>query len=405
MLSRRAYLLHRGLARTLSSEPVLLSESGGSNGVLTLTLNRPRQRNALSSPLMEDLTRALTGASESPKVRAIVLRAAGPVFSSGHDLKELHAAATENDAVELRRIFDRCEALMHAVRNAPVPVIAAVGGAAHAAGCQLVAHCDLVVADAERASFATPGVKIGLFCHTPAVAVVRALGGGTSGARRAAMMLCASSTMPYELCMSHSLLLPQNRSGSFPLSRATPTHPAPPFPLTDVAACRFTPHTWARLFKLIPFVARVLVQDAPPTPPCSEYAAPVSQLLGLYGCQVYGPACRPRGGFAVRPRARGHSCGFDLAHLWLKTTPVRTLPHTAYRRFPALGSRKSGHTHATVPGTRQPQIRTHARHGSRHSAAADQDTRTPRGRWRRGACFGSGGCDCLGVPPPSKITH
>ena len=142
---------------------------------------------------MRQLQHALHQAADSKATRAVVLRGEGPAFSSGHDLKEIRAAAALTDPAErdaaLAAVFDQCEQLMKALRHVPVPVIAAVHGPAQAAGCQLVAACDLVVADRVHASFATPGVKIGLFCHTPAVSVVHALGGGVGGARRAAKLL------------------------------------------------------------------------------------------------------------------------------------------------------------------------------------------------------------------------
>src|ERR1700694_994083 len=135
-----------------------------------VTLNAPQQRNALSTPLMRELTAALERESARPEVRAIVLRASGPAFSAGHDLKEL----LDRSLDEEREIFDVCTRMMQTVQGIPQPVIAAVQGIATAAGCQLVATCDLAVAS-EVARFATPGVKIGLFCSTPMVAVSRNL--------------------------------------------------------------------------------------------------------------------------------------------------------------------------------------------------------------------------------------
>jgi enoyl-CoA hydratase/carnithine racemase len=136
-----------------------------------LTMNRPAQRNALSTGLMRALRDALRAQSARPECRTIVLRGAGPVFSAGHDLRELLGRTIE----EQRAIFSLCSELMLAVQGAAQPVIASVHGLATAAGCQLVASCDLVVAS-EGARFATPGVKIGLFCSTPAVALVRSIG-------------------------------------------------------------------------------------------------------------------------------------------------------------------------------------------------------------------------------------
>jgi enoyl-CoA hydratase/carnithine racemase len=139
--------------------------------VAVVTLNRPERRNALSLGLMSELTACLDEIGRNREVRAVILRAAGKVFCSGHDLGEM----TGRDLHEYRRIFDVCTELMTKIQAIPQPVIAEVQGIATAAGCQLVATCDLVVA-AEEAAFATPGVKIGLFCTTPMVALTRAIG-------------------------------------------------------------------------------------------------------------------------------------------------------------------------------------------------------------------------------------
>lgn len=136
-----------------------------------ITLNRPERRNALSLQLMRELTGCLDEIGRDSAVRAVVLRAAGKVFCSGHDLSEM----TGHDLNEYRSIFDVCTELMCKMQAIPQPVIASVQGVATAAGCQLVASCDLVIA-AEEAAFATPGVKIGLFCTTPMVALSRAIG-------------------------------------------------------------------------------------------------------------------------------------------------------------------------------------------------------------------------------------
>ena len=136
-----------------------------------VTLNRPNRRNALSLELMLELIDCLTHIGGDSSLRAIILAAAGKVFSSGHDLGQM----VGRDINEYRRIFDVCTELMTKVQSIPQPVIAQVQGIATAAGCQLVATCDLAVASAQ-ASFATPGVKIGLFCTTPMVALSRAVG-------------------------------------------------------------------------------------------------------------------------------------------------------------------------------------------------------------------------------------
>src|SRR5580704_16530179 len=139
--------------------------------VAVITLNRAERRNALSLGLMRDLTEALDTLGSDGEVRAIILAAAGKVFCSGHDLSEMAG----RDINEYRRIFDVCSQLMLTIQAIPQPVIAEVQGVATAAGCQLVAACDLAIA-AEDAWFATPGVKIGLFCTTPMVALTRAIG-------------------------------------------------------------------------------------------------------------------------------------------------------------------------------------------------------------------------------------
>ena len=136
-----------------------------------VTLNRPERRNALSLALMQELIACLDEIGRTRDSRAIVLAAAGKAFCSGHDLAEM----TGRDINEYRRIFDVCSELMAKIQTIPQPVIAEVQGIATAAGCQLVATCDLAVA-AEEAVFATPGVKIGLFCTTPMVALTRAIG-------------------------------------------------------------------------------------------------------------------------------------------------------------------------------------------------------------------------------------
>jgi enoyl-CoA hydratase/carnithine racemase len=145
------------------------SEREGSLAVVTL--NRPERRNAMSLELMRELIECLDEIAEAVDVRAVILAAAGSVFSSGHDLNELVGGSI----ADYRRIFDVCTQLMLKIQAIPQPVIAQVQGIATAAGCQLVATCDLAVASAE-ATFATPGVKNGLFCSTPMVALTRAVG-------------------------------------------------------------------------------------------------------------------------------------------------------------------------------------------------------------------------------------
>jgi enoyl-CoA hydratase/carnithine racemase len=142
------------------------------DGVATLTLNRPSARNALSVDMMGALQAALEAIAADMNVRVVILAGAGPAFCAGHDLKELRANP-EREAYEA--VFGQCAKLMTSIVTLPKPVIARVHGVATAAGCQLVASCDLAVA-AEDARFATPGVNIGLFCSTPMVALSRAIG-------------------------------------------------------------------------------------------------------------------------------------------------------------------------------------------------------------------------------------
>src|SRR5258707_476556 len=152
--------------------PILLRETRGT--IAVLTLNRPHARNSLSEGLIAELHAALNEIRNDTKVRAVVIAANGPAFSAGHDMKELTARRTDADRgrAYFAQIMNACSAMMQAVVHLPKPVVAAVQGIATAAGCQLVASCDLAVAS-EAAGFATPGVDIGLFCSTPMVALTR----------------------------------------------------------------------------------------------------------------------------------------------------------------------------------------------------------------------------------------
>ena len=154
------------------AEPLVRSARDG--GVLRLTLNRPGARNALSAGLMGALQYALDDAATQRDARVIVIAANGPAFSSGHDLKEMTAQRAQPDKgkAAFAALFAQCSKLMQTIVRHPLPVIAQVQGIATAAGCQLVASCDLAVASSE-AKFATPGVNIGLFCSTPMVALSR----------------------------------------------------------------------------------------------------------------------------------------------------------------------------------------------------------------------------------------
>ena len=172
----------------------ILFSTDGSIGYLTL--NQPKKINALSKKMVAELSEALAHISENEALKVVVLRAAGSHFCAGHDLSEMVGC----DMKEYRSIFERCGRMMMAIRRIPQPVIAQVQGVATAAGCQLVAWCDLAVAET-GARFAAPGVKIGLFCTTPMVALTRAVG------RKAAMeMLMTGRYVPAQEAKSMGLI-------------------------------------------------------------------------------------------------------------------------------------------------------------------------------------------------------
>jgi enoyl-CoA hydratase/carnithine racemase len=189
--------------------------------IATVTLNRPDKRNALSLELMHQLTCTLADIGQRTDVAVVILGANGSVFSSGHDLSEL----VDRSPREYEQIFDQCVELMSTVQRIPQPVIAMVRGVATAAGCQLVATCDLAYAE-EGASFGTPGVKIGLFCSTPMVAVSRAIGrkralemlltGERINARTAAEWGLINAAVPADELESHT------RSVARQIVRASP---------------------------------------------------------------------------------------------------------------------------------------------------------------------------------------
>ncbi len=156
----------------VSQSPILLREQVG--GVAVLTLNRPDTRNSLSESLIAAIGAALREIRDDAKVRAVVIAATGKAFSAGHDVKELTARRSDADGgrAYFAEIMTACSTMMQAIVHLPKPVVAAVQGVATAAGCQLVASCDLAIAS-EVATFATPGVDIGLFCSTPMVALSR----------------------------------------------------------------------------------------------------------------------------------------------------------------------------------------------------------------------------------------
>jgi enoyl-CoA hydratase/carnithine racemase len=153
-------------------DPILLREMAGS--VAVLTLNRPAARNSLSEAMIAELHAALDEFADDAKVRAVVIAANGTAYSAGHDMKELTARRADADRgrAYFAHMMSACSAMMQAIVRHPKPVVAAVQGVATAAGCQLVASCDLAVAS-NTATFATPGVDIGLFCSTPMVALSR----------------------------------------------------------------------------------------------------------------------------------------------------------------------------------------------------------------------------------------
>ena len=190
----------------MHDDPILLHDLDG-DGILRLTLNDPRRRNALSEAMLERLRTAFAEAAEDPAVRVIVLAANGPAFCAGHDLKELTAgrAAPDRGRAYFARVMAACSGVMQAIVTCPKPVIAQVAGVATAAGCQLVASCDLALA-ADTATFSTPGVHIGLFCSTPMVALSRnvaakhamemLLTGDMTPARRAAEIGLVNRVVP-----------------------------------------------------------------------------------------------------------------------------------------------------------------------------------------------------------------
>lgn len=171
-------------------------------GVLLLTLARPDRRNSLSEAMLHALQAAIADAGADRQVRAVVLAAEGPVFCAGHDLKELtaHRADADRGRAFTEKLMQLCSTVMQAILKCPKPVIAAVQGTASAAGCQLVATCDLAVAS-EEALFCTPGVNIGLFCSTPMVALTRNV-----SRKRAMEMLLLGEMLPAREAAEYGLV-------------------------------------------------------------------------------------------------------------------------------------------------------------------------------------------------------
>ena len=159
---------------TIASQTNILDSALDARGILRLTLNDEKRRNALSEAMLNRLLEAIHAAVDDPEVRVVILASRGPAFCAGHDLKELTAARAEGDGgrAYFTKIMALCASVMQAIVACPKPVIAEVRGVATAAGCQLVATCDLAVAE-DGARFGTPGVHIGLFCSTPMVALSR----------------------------------------------------------------------------------------------------------------------------------------------------------------------------------------------------------------------------------------
>ena len=177
-----------------SLEPVLLRTTEG--GVATLVLNRPRQYNALSGELLAALERELDAIAADESVRVVIVTGAGNAFCAGHDLREMRALGQP----EVERLFGACSTVMQKLVAIPQPVIAAVNGLATAAGCQMVAQCDLAVS-ADHAHFAVSGVNLGLFCSTPAVALTRNV-----GRKRAAEMLFTGDFISAQIALQWGLV-------------------------------------------------------------------------------------------------------------------------------------------------------------------------------------------------------
>ncbi|MEO0620431.1 MAG: enoyl-CoA hydratase-related protein, partial [Pseudomonadota bacterium] len=179
---------------------ILLRET--QDGITTLTMNRPRAANALSERMISELTDAIIAGGTDKRTKVIVLAANGPVFCAGHDVKEMTAHRSDADGgrAHFTEIMEACATLMQAIVACPKPVIAAVHSTATAAGCQLVATCDLAVA-AESAGFCTPGVHIGLFCSTPMVALTRNV-----PRKKAMEMLLTGETIPADAAAEMGLV-------------------------------------------------------------------------------------------------------------------------------------------------------------------------------------------------------
>jgi len=218
------------MSKTPATHNILLSELD--EGILRLTLNDAARRNALSEDMLTELGDAFAGASKDRAVRVVILAANGPAFCAGHDLKEITAGRASADKGEdyFAYIMGMCSGVMQAIVNCPKPVIAEVTGVATAAGCQLVASCDLAVA-AESAKFSTPGVHIGLFCSTPMVALSRniankhamemLLTGDMTSAARAAEIGLINKTVPEDALRESTLDMARKIASKSSLTVAT----------------------------------------------------------------------------------------------------------------------------------------------------------------------------------------
>lgn len=216
----------------MKNESVLLLRDLSQDGILRLTLNDVGRRNALSEAMLTELGAAFAEAGDDPAVRVIVLAANGPAFCAGHDLKEMTAGrrAPDRGRAYFTKVMAQCSGVMQGIVNCPKPVIAEVTGIATAAGCQLVASCDLAVA-AETAKFSTPGVHIGLFCSTPMVALSRnaapkhameiLLTGDMTSAARAAEIGLVNYAVPEETLQATTMEMARKIASKSSMTLAT----------------------------------------------------------------------------------------------------------------------------------------------------------------------------------------
>jgi enoyl-CoA hydratase/carnithine racemase len=228
-------------ARAIPNQPDLLRETIGS--IAVLTLNRPQARNTLSEQMLAALGEEFAQLSQEKRVRAVVLAANGPAFSAGHDLKELTSHRTDPDGGRgyTKQIVERCSAAMLAILRLPQPVVAAVETTATAAGCQLVATCDLAIASAS-AKFCTPGVHIGLFCSTPMVALTRNV-----AAKHAMEMLLTGDTISAEEAFRVGLV---NRVVEVGTAREEALKLARKIAAKSAAAVKFGKHAFYRQLEM-----------------------------------------------------------------------------------------------------------------------------------------------------------